>query len=232
MSALARRAFDHRADLLAALVYLCLAYLSFNALADYANGHHLFPQPYGGWAFAVAVDGSVLYAFISFKRAPWMAGVLLLVGAATTYFLQRWHAQDADHPLIVAGVVPGLMVLVTLAWHLIRELGDDVSPVSQVSPPVPVARVGPPPGPPDQPVPGSQPQSRRTVATPAPSRQPGLTPAQYRRVEGWVAEGRTNKSQMARDLGLSDRAKKERLAPLVDELVARVGSPAGNGDGP
>lgn len=117
---LARRVFAHRADLLAALVYGCLAFLSFSALSDYANAHHLFPLPYGGWAFAVAIDGSVLYAFISFKRAPWLAGTLLVSGAAATYTLQRWHAQGAPHPLMVAGVVPALMVLVTFAWHRIK----------------------------------------------------------------------------------------------------------------
>jgi hypothetical protein len=217
MSRLARRTFGHRADLLAALVYLCLAFLSFNALAEYANSHHLFPEPWGGWAFAVAVDGSVLYAFISFKRAPWMAGVLLLVGATTTYLLQRWHAEQAPHPLIVAGVVPGLMVLVTLAWHLIRELGDDVSPVSQVSPASqPVADV-----------PGSRPEPRRPAATPAPSRPNGLTPAQRRRVATWVAEGRRNRSQMARDLGLTSDRQRKNLGRLVNDLL-----PAQNGDRP
>jgi hypothetical protein len=102
-------------------------YLSFNALADYANSHHLpsdgghlFPHPYGGWAFAVAIDGAVLYAFISFKRAPWLASLLLIAGAAATYTLQRWHAEGALHPLVVAGVVPGAMILVTFAWHRIR----------------------------------------------------------------------------------------------------------------
>jgi hypothetical protein len=197
-------AFDHRADLLAALVYGCLAYLSFNALADYANGHHLFPEPWGGYAFAIAIDGSVLYAFISFRRAPWLAGLLLVTGATATYTLQRWHAEKHQHALVVAGVVPGLMVLVTFAWHRIREA------------------VPPVPGVPTVPVPGSR--ERQPVAPVRPStsaRPSGLTLAQRRRVEGWVGEGRTNKSQMARDLGLSDRAKKERLAPLVDELVGR-----------
>jgi hypothetical protein len=219
MSHLARRTFDHRADLLAALVYLCLAYLSFNALADYANGHHLFPQPYGGWAFAVAVDGSVLYAFISFKRAPWMAGVLLLVGATTTYLLQRWHAEQAPHPLIVAGVVPGLMVLVTLAWHLIRELGDDVSPASQVSPvsqPVP-------------PVPGSRPEPRRPAATPAPSRPIGRRPWSPQtdpRVGRLLAEGKSPYA-IRKELGLSDR-KYKLVCRYRDDLQVAA-SP--NGDG-
>jgi len=213
-------AFDHRADLLAALVYGCLAYLSFNALADYANGHHLFPEPWGGYAFAVAIDGSVLYAFISFRRAQVMAGVLLVTGAAATYMLQRWHAQDAAHPLVVAGVVPGLMILVTFAWHRIREHGPDTAG----SVPASTFGRGEDPGP-AGPVPGSR-SRRQQAAAPAPSRPNGLTLAQRRRVEGWVAEGRTNKSQMARDLGLSDRAKKERLAPLVDQLAAQQ-----NGDG-
>ena len=69
--------FAHRADLLAALVYGCLADLSFSALSGYANAHFvaettepLFPQPYGGWAFAVAIDGAVLYAFDLLQACP------------------------------------------------------------------------------------------------------------------------------------------------------------------
>jgi hypothetical protein len=201
MTRLLRLAFQHRADLLAALVYLCLAYLSFNALADYANGHGLFPQPYGGWAFAVAVDGSVLYAFISFKRAPWMAGVLLLVGATTTYLLQRWHAEQAPHPLIVAGVVPGLMVLVTLAWHLIRELADDPAP--QPAQPVP-------------PVPGSRPEPRRPAATPAPSRRGPIT-LDRDQVAAWLAEDRSQR-WIADQLGLTNRQRTQDLARLVRDL--------------
>lgn len=172
MNALPRRAFDHRADLLAALVYGCLAYLSFSALSDYANAHHLFPAPGGGWALAVAVDGSVLYAFISFKRAPWLAGILLVSGAATTYFLQRWHAQGALHPLVVAGVVPSLMVLVTVAWHRIKSyrpiptpLGHPVPEPDQTPAPEEDRPMAPAPGPahpdPDQ--------ERPKVGTPRPA---------------------------------------------------------------
>ena len=181
-------AFDHRADLLAALVYGCLAYLSFNALADYANGHHLFPEPWGGYAFAVAIDGSVLYAFISFRRAQVMAGVLLVTGAAATYMLQRWHAQDADHPLVVAGVVPGLMILVTFAWHRIREA---VPPVPDV---------------PAVPVPGSR--ERQPVA-PVPSaaaagsgrRYPPLSDGELQQVRLLMQQGRST-TAAARESGL------------------------------
>ena len=133
--------FKYRADLLAALIYACLAALSFSALANYTsahtlpNGEPMFPW-WGGAALAIAVDGSVLYAFISFKRAPWLAGALLASGAVATYMLQRWHAQGALHPLWVAGVVPALMVLVTVAWHRIRSSAE---PAPTISTPAPIS---------------------------------------------------------------------------------------------
>jgi hypothetical protein len=128
--------FAHRADVLAAVVYGCLAFLSFSALSEYANTADLFPQPAGGWAFAIAIDGAVLYAFISFKRAPWLASLLLVSGAATSFVLQQWHASTDPHPAVVAGVVPAAMVLVTFAWHSIRSRMPD-----------PVAVAAPAPGP-------------------------------------------------------------------------------------
>jgi hypothetical protein len=216
MRAVARWAFDHRADLLAALVYLCLAFLSFNALAEYANSHHLFPEPWGGWAFAVAVDGTVLYAFITFRRARLMAGTLLVAGAVTTYMLQRWHAEQAPHPLIVAGVVPGLMVLVTLAWHLIRDVSQDVpgsrSPRQQAATPAPErpGRVA----------------ERRPAATARATR--GLTAQQRARVTEWHGQGRSARA-IARDLGLSNHARSNHLAPFIAELER---ANAGNGGGP
>lgn len=67
--------------------------------------------------------------------------------------------------------------------------------------------------------------SRQPTATP-PARPNGLSATQRRRVESWVGEGRTNKSWMARELGLSDRGRKH-LGRLVDDLLA-----AQNGDRP
>lgn len=205
-------AFDHRADLLAAMVYLCLAYLSFNALADYANGHHLFPEPWGGYAFAVAIDGSVLYAFISFRRAQVMAGVLLVAGALSTYMLQRWHAQDAPHPLVVAGVVPGLMILVTFAWHRIREAEVPAVPAVPAQIPGPL-------------VPGSR--ERQPVA-PVPHaaaaagrRYPPLSAAEVQQVQQLMQQGRS-RTAAAREAGLD----RNRVAAYVP---AR--SSSDNGDG-
>jgi hypothetical protein len=158
----------------------------------------------------VAVDGTVLYAFITFRRARLMAGTLLVAGAVTTYMLQRWHAEQAAHPLIVAGVVPGLMVLVTLAWHLIRDVSQDVSgsrsPRQQAATPAPL-----------------QPVSQVSQRPNLPARPNGLTPAQRRRVEAMVADGRTNKSQMARDLGLTSDRQRKNLGRLVNDLLAQNG---------
>jgi hypothetical protein len=129
-SGLHRSVRRHRADLLAYVLIGCWSYLSFNALSEYTDMHGLFPRPWGGRAMAVAVDGTVLYAYLSFRRGQWlrniMAGVLLCFGATTTYLFQRWHAEviggnpSEMHPLIIAGVVPAAVVLVTFAWHLIR----------------------------------------------------------------------------------------------------------------
>jgi hypothetical protein len=216
MTRLARRAFDHRADLLAALVYGCLAYLSFNALADYANAHALFPEPGGGWAFAVAVDGTVLYAFISFKRAPWVAGLLLVSGAAATYTLQRWHAQGALHPLMVAGVVPGAMILVTFAWHRIRAW----RPVWE---PTPLGHPVPEPAPPDpDPEPAPDPEPRPKVRT----NGAAFTPAQLNQIRGWVVEERPVR-WMARELHLDDNTRTRKLAPLVRSLKGDLVRPGG-----
>ncbi len=69
-------------------------------------------------------------------------------------------------------------------------------------------------------------ESRPNVVPTRAARPSGLTLAQRRRVEGWVAEGRRNKSEMARELGLTDRGRKH-LGRLVDDLLA-----AQNGDRP
>jgi hypothetical protein len=101
--------------------------MAYNALSEYTNLHGLFPRPWGGLAMAVVIEGTLLFSFITFRRAPRMAGLLLVASAVTTYTLQRWHAEvlsgktTAMHPLIVAGIVPAAMVLTTWAWHLIRE---------------------------------------------------------------------------------------------------------------
>ena len=229
MTPLARRVFGHRADLLAALVYGCLAFLSFSALSDYANAHALFPLPYGGWAFAVAVDMTVLYAFISFKRAPWLAGTLLVSGAASTYTLQRWHAQGALHPLMVAGIVPALMVLITFTWHRIKAA--EARPTWPLDYPVP--EPAPDPDPEPEPVPSSRPRPTQGEA-----RRPGpvgrgrpFTPDDHPKVEAMVDQGRTNKAEMARELGLHKRGQLDlgRYVNTYRDQPVRVSQ---NGDGP
>ena len=118
--------WHYRANVLLGLVYTCVVFMAYSAIASYTNLHRLFPQPWGGLAMAVAVEGTLLFAFITFRKAPRVAGVLLGFAAVTTYTLQRWHAEVLDghtqamHPLVVAGIVPAAMVLTTWAWHLIR----------------------------------------------------------------------------------------------------------------
>ena len=227
--------FNHRADVLAAVVYGCLAFLSFSALAGYTNAHTLpngdplFPDPWGGYALAVAVDGAVLYAFISFQRAPWLAGLLLVSGAAATYTLQRWHAQGALHPLMIAGVVPGAMVLVTFAWHRIRAAEPAARPVWDPLPPPP-----PDPDPDEEPAeePVLVPQTRPRVAQDG-ARRPG--PATRGRPSAEVvqraAQGHSA-ARIARDLGLSDRARRTWVGDLVREYRDQPVQLSPNGHGP
>jgi hypothetical protein len=231
MTHIARYLFAHRADLLAALVYGCLAYLSFNALADYANAHHLFPEPQGGWVFAVAVDGATLYAFISFRRAPWLAGTLLVSGAAATYTLQRWHAEGHLHPLVVAGVVPGAMLMVTFAWHAIREAED--RPTWITEPFVPLG-----PEVPDEPAPDQEPdQPERTKVARNNSGRPNTTTSARL---GRPRNGTLTKADMqALDRARKDPARVERVMvrrgldrSLVAARPERWPLPSRNGNGP
>jgi hypothetical protein len=118
----------HGPDLLLWVIWGCVIFNGSNAIAEYTNAHDLFPKPWGGYAMAITVDGLLVYAFLTFRRSPWMGGVLLVAAAVTTYMLQRWHAimvgvddRRGMATLVVAGIVPGAMVLVTFAWHLIRN---------------------------------------------------------------------------------------------------------------
>jgi hypothetical protein len=209
-------AFRHRADLLAALVYSCLAYLSFSALAEYANGHHLFPEPQGGYAFAVAIDGAVLYAFISFRRAPWLASLLLVAGALSSFVLQQWHAANDQHPAVVAGVVPAAMVLVTFAWHRIRDAGW--VPDWATEPVVPLS--DPPVDPPDpEPVePSARPNSRVR-----------WSPVDDPRVLELLAAG-MNANAIRNELRLGDKKYRHIRNYIKDEQARSVGHR--NGDSP
>jgi len=241
---------------LVVLLALGMAVLSFDALRAYAlTGRPLtdgvipqatiLPRPWLAMLWAVVVDLAVAAGILGVKddrRDPCAWAMLLLALAATLGF-----QVFALSPFVARAVPPvGLALAI-----LVLDLGPARPKAAQAAgPPLP-ARAhawlrsweldtetagsvpastfgrGEDPGP-AGPVPGSR--ERQPVAPVRPNaatRPSGLTLAQRRRVEGWVAEGRTNKSQMARDLGLSDRSKKERLAPLVDDLLA-----ARNGDRP
>jgi len=158
-------------------------------------------------------------------QAAW-APTTVVVGGVERSADWAW-ALHAWSPLAV------LFSFECLVWLVFGQGPARPKPATPARPPVPARlrvwlgswdQVGPVP---------AQPEAAQVVRldskrpnAPTAARPSGLTLAQRRRVEGWVAEGRTNKSQMARDLGLSDRAKKERLAPLVDQLAAQR-----NGDG-
>jgi hypothetical protein len=205
----------------------------------------ILPRPWLAMLWAVVVDLAVAAGILGVKddRRDWRAWLMLLLALGATLGFQVF----ALSPFVARAVPPVGLALAILVLDLgparpkpAREASGPPLParahawlrsweLPDQHPTVPVARVGPPPGLPGHPEPAqvvSGLRSHRQQATaPAPSRLGGLTAAQRRQVAGWVGEGRTNKSQMARDLGLSDRGRKT-LGPLVDELVA-----SRNGDG-
>ena len=218
---------------------LGMAVLSFDALRAYAlDGRPLvdgvipqatiLPRPWLAMLWAAVVDLAVAAGILGVKddRGDWRAWLMLLLALGATLGFQVF----ALSPFVARAVPPvGLALAI-----LVLDLGPArPKPAAEPRPPVPArlrAWLGSwdqaAPAQVDVPVPGPRAAAPATPARPNPARPAGLTLAQRRRVEGWVAEGRTNKSWMARELGLSDRSKKERLAPLVDQLAAQR-----NGDG-
>jgi hypothetical protein len=114
------------AYLLVGLVYTALFYLSFNGIADYTNAHHFFPEPMGGYAMAVVLECSILFAFLVFRRSPIFAGTMLGVFAAVSYWLQRLHGEYVEHgrqvlhPNLITVIVPFALVVMGIALHRIR----------------------------------------------------------------------------------------------------------------
>ncbi|GEM_PF-2191176 len=243
---------------LVVLLALGMAVLSFDALRAYAlTGRPLtdgvipqatiLPRPWLAMLWAVVVDLAVAAGILGVKddrRDPCAWAMLLLALAATLGF-----QVFALSPFVARAVPPvGLALAI-----LVLDLGPARPKAAQAAgPPLP-ARAhawlrsweldtetagsvpastfgrGEDPGP-AGPVPGSRERQPVAPARPNPARPGGLTLAQRRRVEGWVAEGQRNKSEIAKRLGLSDRKRKELVGPLVDELLAQVG-PGNNGQG-
>ena len=170
----------------------------------------------GVWA--LTLDGLTAVGVLGVRDPglrDWRAWAALIGGLGLSLRFQvsgydSWEARG------MAAVPPLALAMAVWIFEVGRPQPDLAEPPAQ-----------PEPAQADAPVPGSRERQPATPARPNPARPGGLTLAQQRRVEGWVAEGRTNKSWMARELGLSDRAKKERLTPLVDQLAAQQ-----NGDRP
>lgn len=119
------------AYLLVGLVYTALLYLSFNGIADYTNAHHFFPEPWGGYAMAVVLECSILFAFLVFRRSPIFAGLMLATFAFGSYWLQRLHGElvahgpGSLHPNLVTAIVPFSLVVMGIALHAIRPKTND-----------------------------------------------------------------------------------------------------------
>ena len=127
---------------------------------------------------------------------------------------------------MVAGVVPGLMVLVTFAWHRIKAAEarpDWPIPVPQTPAPEPAVPSSPAPGP-VQPDPERPKVVRRQYST-------VLNPTQRAEALRRIEQGQSM-AQVARDMDLSERARKYRLPELVREVQERRTKVSQNGGRP
>jgi len=187
----------------------------------------------GIWALTPDVLAGVGILGVRADRRDPRAWTALVLGLGLTLLFQVW----GDPWPWLLRAVPASAGAVAV-WLLEVPWGRRVVPGSAVQPAqVPaatqlatqVARTSSP-----QPSPAPGPTAQPTAAYPKAARPGGLSAAQRTRVEGWVAAGERNKSEMARRLGLSARARKERLSPLVDQLVDQLagqGVPGNNGQG-
>jgi hypothetical protein len=162
------------------------------------------------------------------------ARVFLFLTTAVASAVQILDAPPTWLGWVTAGWTP-VALLCSVEFAVGRLYRPAWGPIPD--PPDPSAQPDPDPDQePDQP----PAETRPRVAQDAPRRGrpatlggPAFTPAQAAQVERWVAEGRTNKSEMARQLGLSDRGRRQ-LGTLVDALQAqrpKVDHPNGQGSG-
>jgi hypothetical protein len=226
---------------LVVLLGLGMAVLSFDALRAYAlDGRPLtdgvipqatiLPRPWLAMLWAVVVDLAVAAGILGVKddRGDWRAWLMLLLALGATLGFQVF----ALSPFVARAVPPVGLALAILVLDL--GPGKPKAAVQQRTPvparlrawlgsweqPAPTPVVPGPVGPVIRARPAGQPRSS------------GLTLAQRRRVEGWFGEGRSARF-MARELGLTNYARANHLAPLIEELqAARVGGPAENGERP
>lgn len=211
---------------------------SWSALTDAAKDAEI-PHP-GPWPHAV--DGFILACALlvvearrtGHQRGAWWPRLGLLGATALSTGIQGVYAPDKPWAWALHAWSP-LAVLFSFecgVWLMFAKGAADPKAERASGPPLPArahAWLRSWDLPDSDPVP-AQPEvvrldSRRPSATPS-ARPNGLTATQRRRVETWVAEGRTNKSWMARELGLSDRGRKH-LGRLVDDLLV-----AQNGERP
>lgn len=230
--------------LIMGLIVLCGAAWSFGALVEIGNiatdraQLTTLPAPYAGLLFAGSVDLFIFYGYLKCYGPAWqiiLSVVHILCGLATSVWLQYQHSKGNVDPVLVS-VIPPLAVAVSLDTWVVSQLVDwyrrsrarpDWAIPTPLGHPVPEpAQPDPDPEPPPEepdPVPAIRPRptqdgGRRPgpVGRGRPSRST-LTPDQQDQVRRWVAEGRTNKSEMARDLDLNNRGRLV-LGQLVDQV--------------
>jgi len=224
---------------LVVLLAVGMAVLSFDALRAYAlTGHPLtdgvipqqtiLPRSWLAMLWAVVVDLAVAAGILGVKddRGDWRAWLMLLLALGATLGFQVF----ALSPFLARAVPPvGLALAI-----LVLDLGPArPKPATEARPPWPArARAWfesglavPTPTQPEPALVVSGPRSRRQqAATPAPSRPSGLTADQQARVKAMIDEGGWSDRAIQRELGLTNYARTNHLAPLAKELRANNGA--------
>jgi hypothetical protein len=210
------------------LIVLCGAVWSFGALVEIGNvattkqSLTTLPVPFAGYLFAGSVDLFIFYGYLKCYGPAWQIALSvfhILVGLATSLWFQWQHSKGIVDPVAVS-VVPALAVAVSLdtwvvsqlvEWRHTRNRPDWPIPVPQNPAPEDVPPTTTPPGPVQPaPVPPARPRPTQDVARtrgrPVGRGRP-FTPDDHPKVRAWVDQGRTNKAEMARELGLHKRGQ-------------------------
>lgn len=167
-------------------------------------------------------------------RFAWWPRVGLVAATGLSVWIQAAYAPQGGEWLAAWSPLAVLFSFECLVWLWRPNWEPALTPSAVPQPATVPAPAGPPPGAGTPPV-----ETRPKVAqgAPRPARpaalgRPTFTPTQLAQIEGWVAEGRTNKSQMIRELGwdIGSRQYKE-LGQFVNQLKAQPVQVGSNGHG-
>jgi hypothetical protein len=212
---------------------------SWAALTDAADDAGIpYPKP---WPWVI--DGFIVAMALSIieadrergKVAVWPRVGLLVATALSTGIQAAWAPQEdwawalhAWSPLAVLFSFECLVWLWRPAWEPVPTPSAHPQPATVPAP------AGPPSGP-------EHPVETRPKAAQGAGRQAGpaalgrpFTPADHEQVQAWVNQGRTNKAEMARELGLHKRGQLDlgRYVNQLRDVPVQVGHRNGDGDGP